>query len=130
MKDLAYEQKGSLSRREAADRLAALAAALREGGEAELEWGPGRLSLRVPEEFHSEIEIEVEDGEIELEIELRWPISAADGRARRAPEEETAEDAEGAGAAPPKRRAAPARPARGSGAARTKGAKRAAGRTA
>ncbi len=73
MKDLKFEQKSSLSRLEAADQLTALAAALREGEDAELELGPGTLSLRVPENLRSEIEVEIGDGEIELEIELKWP---------------------------------------------------------
>ncbi|MFJ5832735.1 amphi-Trp domain-containing protein [Streptomyces sp. NPDC093089] len=73
MKDLKFEQKRSLSRVEAAELLEALAGAFREGEEAELPLGPGVLSLRVPEEFRSEVEFEVGDGEIELEIELKWP---------------------------------------------------------
>ncbi|MET7619900.1 amphi-Trp domain-containing protein [Streptomyces sp. NPDC005408] len=75
MKDLKFEQKRSLSRLEAADQLAALAAALRHGGDAELELGPGRLSLRVPDDLRSEIEVEVGNGEIELEIEFKWPTA-------------------------------------------------------
>lgn len=72
MSDLKFEQKRSLSRLEAADQLAALAAALRQGGDAELELEPWTLSLRIPSDLHSEIEVEVDDGEIELEIELKW----------------------------------------------------------
>jgi hypothetical protein len=45
MKDLKFEQKRSLSRLEAADQLMALATALREGGDAELELDPGKLSV-------------------------------------------------------------------------------------
>jgi len=77
MKDFKFEQKSSLSRMEAADRLAALAAALKEGGEAEFELGPGTLSLRIPDDLRSEIEVEVGDGEIELEIEFKWPTAPA-----------------------------------------------------
>ncbi|MFE6620519.1 amphi-Trp domain-containing protein [Streptomyces sp. NPDC057740] len=75
MTDLKFEQKRSLSRLEAADQLTALADALRQGGDAELELEPWTLSLRVPSDLHSEIEVEVDDGEIELEIELKWSIS-------------------------------------------------------
>ncbi|MGW1673153.1 amphi-Trp domain-containing protein [Streptomyces sp. NPDC002324] len=75
MKDLKFEQKRSLSRLEAADQLAALAAALREGGEAELEFGPGTLSLRIPDDLRSEVEVEIGDGEVELEIEFKWPTA-------------------------------------------------------
>ncbi|WP_406208349.1 amphi-Trp domain-containing protein [Kitasatospora sp. NBC_01560] len=77
MKDLKFEQKRSLSRLEAADQLSALADALRHGGSAELELGPGTLSFRVPEELRTEVEVEVSDGEIELEIEFKWPTSQA-----------------------------------------------------
>ncbi|WP_369235483.1 amphi-Trp domain-containing protein [Streptomyces sp. R21] len=75
MKDLKFEQKRSLSRLEAADQLTALAAALREGGEAELELSPGTLSLRIPDDLRSEIEVEIGNGEIELEIEFKWPTA-------------------------------------------------------
>lgn len=75
MKDLKFEQKRSLSRLEAADQLSALAAALREGGDAELELGSATLSLRVPDALRSEVEVEVGNGEIELEIEFKWPTA-------------------------------------------------------
>ncbi|MER7733344.1 amphi-Trp domain-containing protein [Streptomyces erythrochromogenes] len=79
MKDLKFEQKSSLSRLEAADQLAALAEALRHGGNAELELGPGTMSLRVPDELSTEIEVEVGDGQIEMEIELKWPTATRSG---------------------------------------------------
>ncbi|MGW0294622.1 amphi-Trp domain-containing protein [Streptomyces tuirus] len=72
MTDLKFEQKRSLSRQEAADQLTALADALREGGDAELDLGPGTLGLRIPDELHSELEVEIGGGEVELEIELKW----------------------------------------------------------
>ncbi|MFJ9776113.1 amphi-Trp domain-containing protein [Kitasatospora sp. NPDC101157] len=78
MKDLEFEQKRMLSRAEAADQLDALAAALRRGGQAELDLGPGKLTLRIPEELRTEIEVELEDGEIELEIELSWRTGQPD----------------------------------------------------
>ena len=96
MKDLKFEQKGSLSRIEAADRLSALADALRHGGNAELDLGPGTLSLRIPEELRSEIEIEVGNGQIELEIELKWATGQA-----------TEQEAGQADAAPPYSAAGP-----------------------
>lgn len=80
MSDLKFEQKRSLSRLEAADQLTALAAALREGGDTELELGAGTLSLRIPDDLRSEIEVEIDNGEIELEIELTWPTAAAKRR--------------------------------------------------
>ncbi|MER7754677.1 amphi-Trp domain-containing protein [Kitasatospora sp. NPDC097643] len=78
MKDLEFEQKRTLSRAEAADQLDALAAALRRGGQAELDLGPGKLTLRVPDELRTEIEVELENGEIELEIELSWHTGQPD----------------------------------------------------
>ncbi|MDX3611921.1 amphi-Trp domain-containing protein [Streptomyces europaeiscabiei] len=75
MRDLKFEQKRSLSRLEAADQLTALAAALREGGEADVELGHGTLSLRIPDDLRSEVEVEIGDGEIELEIEFKWPTA-------------------------------------------------------
>ncbi|MGW3622259.1 amphi-Trp domain-containing protein [Streptomyces sp. NPDC000880] len=75
MKDLKFEQKRSLSRLEAADQLTAIAAALREGGDAELELSPGTLSLRIPDDLRSEMEVEIGNGEIELEIEFKWPTA-------------------------------------------------------
>ncbi len=72
MKDLEFTQKRKLSRAEAADQLEALAAALRRGGQAELGLGPGKLTVRIPDELHTEIEVELDDGEIELEIEMSW----------------------------------------------------------
>lgn len=77
MSDLKFEQKRALSRLEAADRLEALAKALREGGEAEFELSPVTLSMSIPDELRSEIEVEVGDGEIELELEFKWSIAPA-----------------------------------------------------
>ncbi|MEX0167586.1 amphi-Trp domain-containing protein [Streptomyces sp. LMG1-1-1.1] len=94
MKDLKFEQKSSLSRIEAAELLEALAAAFREGDEAELPLGPGVLSLRVPEEFRSEVEFEVGDGEIELEIELKWPTGGG-SKAKEKPKDEPDAEPEG-----------------------------------
>jgi amphi-Trp domain-containing protein len=77
MKDLKFEQKSSLSRTEAAELLSALAAALKRGGQVELELGPGVLSMHVPDNLRSEVEVEVGDGEVELEIELKWSTAQA-----------------------------------------------------
>ncbi|MEU9922386.1 amphi-Trp domain-containing protein [Streptomyces griseoluteus] len=118
MKDLKIEQKRPLSRLEAADQLTALATALREGGEAELDLGSGTLSLRVPDDLHGEMEVEIGNGEIELEIEFKWPT----GRKRAAPSPPTAAAQEGV-----TRKSAPARRGRdGMSADRGKGGKRAA----
>ncbi|MDQ0841832.1 amphi-Trp domain-containing protein [Streptomyces sp. V1I6] len=118
MTDLKFEQKGSLSRLEAADQLMAIAAALRQGGDAELELGPGKLSLRIPDELQCETEIEVGDGEIELEIEFKWPTAPT----RTAPSQAGAET----GGTAKSRKSAPTKPGRSStGTGRSKNAKRA-----
>lgn len=121
MRDLKFEQKRSLSRIEAADQLTALAAALREGGDAELELCPATLSLRIPDDLRSEIEVEVGNGEIELEIEFKWPTAPT----RTAPSRAVASAEKAA-----RRKSAPAKPGRsGTGANRGKSAKRSATKT-
>ncbi|MFD7734042.1 amphi-Trp domain-containing protein [Kitasatospora phosalacinea] len=79
MKDLEFTQKRALSRAEAADQLEALAAAIRRGGQAELDLGPGKLTVRIPDELHTEIEVELDGDEIELEIEMSWRTSSSEG---------------------------------------------------
>lgn len=118
MKDLKFEQKRSLSRLEAADQLTAIAAALREGGDVELELGAVTLGLRIPDDLRGELEVEVGDGEIELEIEFKWPIAPA----------RTASSSTGAAKAAAKRKSVPAKPRR-SGPGASKSAKRSATKT-
>ncbi|MFD3503225.1 amphi-Trp domain-containing protein [Streptomyces sp. NPDC058676] len=116
MKDLKFEQKRSLSRLEAAEQLTALAAALREGEEAELELDPGTLSFRIPDDLRSEMEVEIGNGEIQLEIEFKWrtaPTRTAPSRTGTDTKEATA------------RKSAPAKPGRSSsGSNRSKSTKR------
>ncbi|MEU0895253.1 amphi-Trp domain-containing protein [Streptomyces massasporeus] len=128
MTDLKFEQKRSLTRQEAADQLTALADALREGGDAELELGPGTLGLRIPDDLHSELEVEIGDGEVELEIELKW--TTAPTRAARSRTEAPADK--------PKRKSTPAAASRNAtrsgktgsaGSAKTRSAKRAAAKS-
>ncbi|MEU5181725.1 amphi-Trp domain-containing protein [Streptomyces longwoodensis] len=88
MSDLEFEQKRTLSRAEAADQLEALAAAVRRGGQAELELGPGRLTVRIPDELHTEIEVELEDGKIDLEVELSWRTPQAQAQAQEEVEDD------------------------------------------
>ncbi|WP_405853459.1 amphi-Trp domain-containing protein [Streptomyces sp. NBC_00090] len=111
MKDLKFEQKRSMSRLEAADQLTALAAALRQGGEVDMEFGLGTLSLQIPDDLRTEVEVEVGSGEIELEIEFKWPITAT----RKAPAADTEKTAKTA----PRRRSAPAKPGRSSAGTKT-----------
>ncbi|MDX2763700.1 amphi-Trp domain-containing protein [Streptomyces europaeiscabiei] len=127
MKDLKFEQKRSLSRLEAADQLTALAAALREGGEAEVDLGPGTLSLRIPDDLRSEVEVEIGDGEIELEIEFKWSTAPTrTAPTRTAPSRTVA----GTEKATRRRKDTAAKPARSStGTGRSKGTKRSATKT-
>ncbi|MEU2114620.1 amphi-Trp domain-containing protein [Streptomyces sp. NPDC016459] len=92
MKDLKFEQKRSMSRLEAADQLAALAEALRKGGEVDMEFGLGTLSLKIPDDLRGEVEVEIGDGEVELEIEFTWPTAGrrAPSQGAAAPEKRTA----------------------------------------
>ncbi|MEU5049158.1 amphi-Trp domain-containing protein [Streptomyces sp. NPDC021096] len=121
MKDLKFEQKRSMSRYEAADQLTALAAVLREGGEAELELGPGTLSLRVPDDLHGEMEVEVGNGQIELEIEFTWPT---------APNQTAPSQAVTGTKKAPRRKSLPAKPGRSStGTSRSKSTKQSATKT-
>ena len=126
MKDLKFERKRSLSRLEAADQLTALADALRKGGEAELELSPGTLSLRIPDDLHSEMEVEIGNGEIELEIEFTWPTApprTAPSRTAAGTEEATAAGTEEVATGTRKR--APAKAGRsGTSSNSDKGAKR------
>ncbi|MGA5896520.1 amphi-Trp domain-containing protein [Streptomyces venetus] len=124
MADLKFEQKRSLTRREAADQLTALAAALREGEDAELELGSATLSLRIPDDLRSEIEVEIGDGEIELELEFKWPTtptrttptrttSTRTASTRTAPSRTAPSRTASGAATSTKRKNQPAKPARG-----------------
>jgi amphi-Trp domain-containing protein len=91
MSDVEVSRTESLSRREAARRLAMLAEALADGGHVEVELGATRLKLHVPDEIRCEIEVEIDGEEIELELELKWstapvPVEhAAEGPAKTKP---------------------------------------------
>ncbi|MER5777679.1 amphi-Trp domain-containing protein [Streptomyces sp. NPDC002039] len=123
MNDIKFEQKRSLTRLEAADQLTALAAVLREGGDAELEFGTGTVSLRVPDELRGELEIEMDEGWVELEIEFRWPVASS----RTAPSPAVATGTE----KPARRKAAPSKPDRGgTGASGSRSVKRSAAKKA
>ncbi len=77
MSDLELERKESLTRQQAADRLAALASALAKGGHVELDLGGTTVSLHVPDHVRSEFEVEVDGDELELEVELKWSTAHA-----------------------------------------------------
>jgi amphi-Trp domain-containing protein len=92
MSDMKVEWKESLTRQQAAERLSAMASALAEGGQLELDLGGATVSLRVPDSVRSEFEMEVDGNELELELELKWstgraePAAAAEGAEREAPQ--------------------------------------------
>lgn len=81
MSDMKVEWKESLTRQQAAERLSALASALAEGGQLELDLGGATVSLRVPDSVRSEFEMEVDGNELELELELKWSTARAEAPA-------------------------------------------------
>ncbi|MGW2617436.1 amphi-Trp domain-containing protein [Streptomyces sp. NPDC001500] len=126
MKDLKFEQKRSLSRLEAADQLTALAAALREGGDVELELGSGTVSLRIPDDLRGEMEVGIGDGEIELEVEFKWPTAPT----RTRPPRTLADTEKPTEGKPTEGKNVPAGPGRNStGAGRSRSTKRSASKT-
>jgi amphi-Trp domain-containing protein len=75
MSDVKLERKELVSRAEAADLLATLARAFTAGGHTELPFGPGIVTLHIPDSVRAEFEVEVEGDEIELEIEFKWSLA-------------------------------------------------------
>jgi amphi-Trp domain-containing protein len=75
--DIELKRKESLTRKEAAERLSALATALAEGGKVELNLGASTVSLDVPDHVRTEFEVEIDGDEVELEFELKWSIGDA-----------------------------------------------------
>lgn len=72
MTDIEVKREETLSRDEAAQRLAALAAALANGGKVELALGASTLKMNVPDEVKVEVEVEIDGDEVELEVEMKW----------------------------------------------------------
>jgi amphi-Trp domain-containing protein len=66
------EQKETLSREQAAERLRQLADMLARNNDLEFERGGMSFTVHVPDEVHLKVELEVETEERELEIELKW----------------------------------------------------------
>jgi amphi-Trp domain-containing protein len=69
---LEIEQKETLRREEVAARLHALADALARHNDVEFDRGGMHFKLKVPDEIHVKVELEVGSEETELEIELTW----------------------------------------------------------
>jgi amphi-Trp domain-containing protein len=111
MSDVKLERKEPVSREDAADWLELLSRAFAKGSHIELPFGPGTVSLQIPDRVRAEFEIEVDGDEVEVELEFKW---STDHREAVSPEE--------APAAPP------GRPRRGNGTAGPSGSQRPRGR--
>jgi len=72
MSDVEVKHEETLTRDEAARRLAALAAALSDGDDVELALGASTVKVHVPDEVRVEVELEIDGDEVELEVELKW----------------------------------------------------------
>jgi amphi-Trp domain-containing protein len=72
MELLEIERKETLRREEAAKRLHALADALARHNAIEFDRGGAHFTLKVPDDVHVKVELEVGDDGVELEIELTW----------------------------------------------------------
>src|SRR5688500_6964492 len=73
--DMKVQQKQSLSRREVARLIAALAEGLGQDGKVAVRLGNSTLELSVADQVDWELEVEVDGDEIELELELKWSTS-------------------------------------------------------
>jgi amphi-Trp domain-containing protein len=72
MELLEITQKEQQSREVVAQRLHALADALARHNDIEFERGGVHFKVKVPDQVHVKVELEVGDDETELEIELTW----------------------------------------------------------
>jgi amphi-Trp domain-containing protein len=72
MSDVKLERKELVSREDAAEWLTLLSAAFAKGNQIELPFGPGSVSLHVPDRLRAEFEVEVEGDEVEVEVEFKW----------------------------------------------------------
>ncbi len=66
------EQKETVSRKEVAARLQAIADVLASDNDIEFEQGGMNVKVHVPDEVQLKVELEIETDERELEIELKW----------------------------------------------------------
>lgn len=72
MEILEIEQKETLSREDAADRLRAIADMLSRSNDVEFERDGVKFKVHVADEVQLKVELEVETDERELEIEIKW----------------------------------------------------------
>lgn len=103
MSDVKLERKESVSRAEAADMLAMLARAFTTGGHTELPFGPGTVTLHIPDSVRTEFEVEVEGDEIEIEVEIKWPVSGPEHAPERSAATAVPDRSAGNGRAPGKK---------------------------
>ena len=69
---LEIEQKETMSREEAAERLRRFADNLARNNDIEFERGGMHMRVHVPDQINVKVELELETDERELEIELTW----------------------------------------------------------
>ena len=85
MSDVKLERKESVSREDAAEWLALLSEAFAKGSHVELPFGPGSVSLHVPDRVRAEFEVEVEGDEVEFKWSTAQPAAAPTQAAGTAP---------------------------------------------
>jgi amphi-Trp domain-containing protein len=103
MSDVKVERKESLSRDEAAGLLALLSKAFTAGDHADLPFGPGSVSLYIPDHVRAELEVEVEGDEVELEVEFKWSMVEHEAGSARGDKPSPAEIRQGNGSRKPTR---------------------------
>jgi amphi-Trp domain-containing protein len=79
MSDVKLERKEPVSREDAAVWLELLSQAFAKGSHIELPFGPGTVSLEIPDQVRAEFEIEVDGDEVEVELEFKWSTDHRDG---------------------------------------------------
>jgi amphi-Trp domain-containing protein len=75
MSDVKLEHTELVSRDEAASWLLLLSKEFIAGEKGEFPFGPGTVSLHIPERVRAELEVEVEGDEVEVELEFKWTMA-------------------------------------------------------
>ena len=79
MPDISFERKRSLTRKEAAVWLTALAKGFADGDEVKLPVGGGGVvTMRIPENVEAEFEVDVDGDEVEVELVFTWSLTPAE----------------------------------------------------
>ena len=79
-KSAEFGWRTTATRTEVAVLLRDIAEKLDRNGKIDIEHGPVELKLKVPDDVHLEVELDVENNEFELEIELKWPVKSSSSR--------------------------------------------------